>query len=64
MKWIVIAGHLASPQFTAQGVNRSRDDVGRDLLTLSKKEQEVNDLPGWHVKETRCFFLNALPCVS
>ena len=60
---IIVSLRLAPLQLSAKGIDRSLNDMGRDLLTLSKKEQEVNDLPGWHGEKPWRFFPYALPGV-
>jgi hypothetical protein len=47
----------------AERIDGSRDDIGRDPLTLRKEDQQIDDLSGRHGDEAWCFVLNALPCL-
>jgi len=55
VEWIINASQLAPFQLIAEGTNGSRDDVGRDLVTLRKEDQDVDDLPGQNVGKSWCF---------
>jgi hypothetical protein len=55
MEWVIPAGHLASSQLSAEGIDGSGDGMGRDVLTLRKEDQQLDDLSARHVEKSLRF---------